>query len=372
MTINELYSKLPDISGINPKKVRVSLITHTDLDGVSCAVILGQIFPNLFVTYVDNANMSSTIKEEIANESEEPIYDYIFVTDIAPNLEDAADIEFMAASDKLICLDHHPTSKYLKHYSWAVNCESLVDDSKVLTHYKHMLKWPGDDKMSINPMCSGTSLLLDYLLYSFDGQGLIKYRSKMIDYASIVTAWDTWAWKNVFNYDEKWIGANINKLVYLYGRRMFVKQFSDKLEKNLSYIDSEETLMIMSDNWKREEYIDEVVSEDNMVVVNVKRENLELDAVVLAVYADQYIPDVFAALQKHIDRNDAIIDGEKRKVDILAVVRANSISLRTPDSGHFDVSKFASLYGGGGHARAAGIPLYNFHKKHILEEVFNG
>lgn len=364
MTINELYSKLPDISGINPKKVRVSLITHTDLDGVSCAVILGQIFPNLFVTYVDNANMSATIKEEIANESEEPIYDYIFVTDISPTLEDAADIEFMEASKKLVCLDHHPTSKYLKHYSWAVNCETLVDDSKVLTHYKHMLKWPGDDNMSINPMCSGTSLLLDYLLYSFDGQGLIKYRSKMIDYASIVTAWDTWAWKNVFNYDEKWIGANINNLVYLYGRRMFVKQFSDKLEKNLSYIDSEETLMIMSDNWKREEYIDDVVHPDNLIVTQIPNE----ENYILAIAADQYIPAVFNRLQVLLDEG-SLYNGYK--IDVLAVIRPNSISLRTPDDSNFNVGNFAAKYMGGGHNRAAGIPIYNFQKESILERILH-
>ena len=83
-----------------PLNANILSISHNDLDGVGCQILLGGIFKN--IKYI---NVSyNTIDKELMN-LEPDDFDYVFVTDISPKIQ-----EVMDKFDNLILIDHHQTA----------------------------------------------------------------------------------------------------------------------------------------------------------------------------------------------------------------------------------------------------------------------
>jgi hypothetical protein len=94
-----------------PRNDRILSISHNDLDGAGCGILLGAIFPN--ITYV-NCSYYDIDKELQATNPVD--YDFIFVTDIFPN-----DQKSLEKFDNLILIDHHQTAENRPENKWYVN-----------------------------------------------------------------------------------------------------------------------------------------------------------------------------------------------------------------------------------------------------------
>jgi len=79
---------------------KILSITHNDLDGVGCAILLGAVFEN--ITYT-SASYQDIDRVMIGVDKDD--YDYIFITDISPNIPESLD-----RLDNFILIDHHQTA----------------------------------------------------------------------------------------------------------------------------------------------------------------------------------------------------------------------------------------------------------------------
>lgn len=82
-----------------PLDAKILNITHVDLDGCGCSIVLGNIFKN--ITYVFSSFYNIDEKLKIINYND---YDYVILTDIHPTEE-----QYLNISDKIILIDHHPS-----------------------------------------------------------------------------------------------------------------------------------------------------------------------------------------------------------------------------------------------------------------------
>lgn len=94
-----------------PRNAKILSISHNDLDGVGCQILLGAVFPN--ITYI-NCSYFDIDKELLATDPKE--YDYVLVTDIFPN-----DVKSLEKFDNLILIDHHQTAINCPEKRWYVN-----------------------------------------------------------------------------------------------------------------------------------------------------------------------------------------------------------------------------------------------------------
>jgi oligoribonuclease NrnB/cAMP/cGMP phosphodiesterase (DHH superfamily) len=77
---------------------RVLSISHGDFDGISCQIIIGNVFENVEYT---NAEFYTIDKKLMAVDYSK--YDIVFLTDIHPEREESF------VSDKIVMIDHHPS-----------------------------------------------------------------------------------------------------------------------------------------------------------------------------------------------------------------------------------------------------------------------
>ena len=100
-----------------PKKLEEEriLITHDDLDGIGCAVIITKCFPNIqtfFVSYNEVNEITKALAED-----EELTGIPIMITDLSVNKEVA---KILDKRGNIELFDHHPTAKWLSKYEWAL------------------------------------------------------------------------------------------------------------------------------------------------------------------------------------------------------------------------------------------------------------
>jgi uncharacterized protein len=163
----------------------VKLFTHTDLDGVSCAIvakaILGQ--ENVSVTYCDYHNVDEKVMNFLSSNEVDHI-DALYITDISINEDNAARIDelYDANSIDIKLLDHHTSAEWLNKYDWAT-----------VEQYHN----PDDPRKMAT---SGTTMLFIYLCNRYLEQRP-SFDQDMADsiwkYANIVRLYDTWEWKSM-------------------------------------------------------------------------------------------------------------------------------------------------------------------------------
>lgn len=89
------------------------LVTHTDLDGVGCALVFLRCYPKARVIFADYDNVNEFIMEILKHDKNEDI----LITDLSVNAEVA---ELLDRRGKVGMLDHHDTAKWLaEKYEWA-------------------------------------------------------------------------------------------------------------------------------------------------------------------------------------------------------------------------------------------------------------
>ncbi len=98
----------------------IKLFTHTDLDGVGCAVLAKLAFKDeVDIEYCNYDEINEKVLEYInQNDNKIPIY----ITDISVKEELA---KLLDKRGNVQLLDHHPTALELNKYSW---CRVMVED----------------------------------------------------------------------------------------------------------------------------------------------------------------------------------------------------------------------------------------------------
>lgn len=279
------------------------LITHTDLDGIGCAILAKLFFKNdiefiLCKTYKDVNEYLEKIN--IAD------YNKIFITDIT------CDEKYMQ-SEKILLFDHHKTSLFLNQYK---NCTVKVTLNNKLT--------------------CGAELFYQYLL----SKGLCKY-----DYfVELIRLYDTWEW---INYNSK-IPYYLNNLIYILGTNNFINSYVEKLQKHdlneLNIFSNTERILLEYQENQIQNFINNkkpYIKTFNININNIKRK----------------IGICFAEQNQSILGNTIC---KEENIDIMIMINLNypSISFRT-ELEDIDVSMLAKKINisGGGHKKAAGSVL---------------
>ena len=106
----------------------VKLFTHTDLDGIGCAILAKLAFgDNVNIEYCNYDNINESVKKFINGEINN--IDMCNITDISINDELANEID--KTFTRFHLLDHHPTALDLNKYNW---CQVLIENEE--THIK--------------------------------------------------------------------------------------------------------------------------------------------------------------------------------------------------------------------------------------------
>ncbi|CDQ41891.1 DHH family phosphoesterase [Virgibacillus salexigens] len=310
--------------------MKVKLFTHTDLDGVSCALLAKLTFEAIDIVYCDYHDVDDSIQDFILSDNLLQ-FDRVFITDINVNEATAEMIEALDLSNKFQLLDHHSSADWLNKYEWALVNEYYSD---------------------ITQTC-GTSMLYDYIHNSNDlfYQLLASCNQKIIEqYIELVRRYDTWEWQTIFNdYEAK----SLNDLFYIYGRDRFISKFMDKLRlTNVFDFSDNEKMILDLEQDKIQNYINKM--EDTIAPFPIGKFKGGF------LFAEQYISELGNALHQRNPFYDfiAIINLPSRKV-----------SYRTIHN-HIDLGKdIASHFGGGGRAKTAGSELSDSIMTRLMEAI---
>lgn len=193
------------------RNARVLSVSHNDLDGVGCQILLGGVFKN--IEYINSSYYS--IDKDLFTIDEDD-YDVIFVTDISPKTPEVLD-----RFKNLILIDHHQTAENVPEKNRFVN-------KKYSATYlvKHFLeKMYGKDKLK--RFTKLVKLINDYDLW------ILKYKGS--------TAMnDLYSMYNAEKFRERFRHGDItlrkNEIDYLKS----VKEKFDKLYDELEVIEFED------------------------------------------------------------------------------------------------------------------------------------
>jgi oligoribonuclease NrnB/cAMP/cGMP phosphodiesterase (DHH superfamily) len=178
-------------------------ITHNDLDGVACAILVKAALKSpIHTIYTDYDHLDDIIENGLAG------YDSVIITDIAPS---ESQLERIAGEKELLLIDHHKSSEHL---------------------VKHPFVLHSNEK---------SATLLSYEKLSSMGHDLSAHE----DFALCVNDFDLWQLKRSDS-------LRMNMLLTLYGLERFEKRFL--AEPYLSF-KREEVLLIDLEQERRQAYI---------------------------------------------------------------------------------------------------------------------
>lgn len=187
------------------------VFSHTDLDGIGCAILAYLAFgrDNVEVEYCNYDDVNGKIREfYLCGNPEE--YDAIYITDISVYEEVAEEIDSLVkAGQKWRLFDHHATALWLNTYEW---CEVLVCA-------------PTDSYFKT----SGTEL---FAMHLFENKLFDHYNTKRIAnierFVQIVRDYDTWRWKELG--EEGIVCKQVNDLFLYLWERGFYRLDFEKIE----------------------------------------------------------------------------------------------------------------------------------------------
>lgn len=298
------------------------IFTHTDLDGVGCAVLAKYYNPDIEIEFCDYDNVNQKVNDFLNNNI---ALGDLYITDIGVSEEIAQRIDY---DTDFILLDHHPTALSLNKYKC---CTVKVEDEN--TGLK----------------TCGTELFYHHLVeYGY----LI--RSKVLDrFVEIIRNYDTWRWVDLGE-DGK-ICKQINDLLHIYGRDNFINWcLSSLIQRNFPNLDNTERALL---NLRQEE-IDRYVEKKNKEMITQEL----CDKVSGVVFANKFISELGNRLCKMHPEIDFVT-----MIDI----EDCTVSYRTIKDDINLGRDVAALFGGGGHPKAAGSQFDKTVWTNIFRDIFN-
>lgn len=308
-------------------KKLIKLFTHTDLDGVGCAILAKLAFgEEVDISYCNYDDINENIMNYLNNNDDS--LSYIYITDISVNEEVA---ELLDKRGGVVLLDHHPTALGLNKYSW---CKVMVED---LNGVK----------------TSGTKMFYHWLVMNGCLNEELETNEALSRFAELVRNYDTWRWSELG--EEGVICKQVNDLMYLYGRDKFITWcISEIHDEVFPRLYSADELLL---NTKQKE-IDEYVEEKNEQLFTSPM----CGRVCGFVFAEKYVSELGNRLCKM-----------HPEIDYVAMIDMGSktVSYRTVKD-DIDLGKdVAQLFGGGGHPKAAGSEFSVDVQFKTIEKIFS-
>ena len=259
------------------------LLTHTDLDGVGCAVLFTGVGPaDGRLELVDNGSIDARVRAALDTSSA------ILVTDHGVDATTAARVDaYIAAGGAFTLLDHHRSNGHLAGRPWAT-----VDEAR-----------------------SATGLLFDHL-----GRP-----ATFAEFAGLVEDHDLWR-----HQDPR--SARLAALVGLLGHERFLARFSTDPRVEFS---EGETLLLDNEDSRREDYLAKKLEQARV---------FERAGVRWAVcYAEQYQSDVAERLMTGLGAiATAVINPAKRTVSLRGSgFDVSAVAQRQGGGGHARAAAFS-------------------------------
>lgn len=313
------------------------MATHTDLDGVGCAILAYLAFgqDDVDADFCDYKNINDRVTDVIKAELYYGVYDKMFITDISVNDEVAAMIDEKAARLGITLLDHHATALDLNKYIW---CDVRVEDK--ISGIKH----------------SGTELFYMHLHnHGYFDKYNNRVQSNIRRFAEIVRDYDTWRWKEFG--DDGIVCKQLNDLFHIYGRDKFIEWALHNILELDSFPYFLETDRVLLEN--RQKDIDIYVDMKDKQVMVVE-DNFGYRCGV--VFADRYVSELGNRLSE-LNPGLAYI--------ALIDISRGMVSYRTIHENIDLGGEIAHSFGGGGHRKAAGS-TFDTNKIHdvVMKELF--
>lgn len=282
---------------------KYQLMTHTDLDGVGCAILAKLYFKDVNVSFCNTNNINDKVLKFLEERQKETTH--LIITDISVSHE-AAYLLDEAKDLKIALLDHHQTGVELNKYSWA--------HVKVETE---------------GHLHSGAELFYQYLKEELKPVENVIHT----EFVELVRLYDTWDWEREGTEKASWL----NDLLQFEGLFRFFEERTKKLEYGKIFTkDDTKILEIIKEN--KEGYIHRKMKS----IIRIQVDEYQIGY----VFAEQYISEL----------GNAIADAYK-EIDIVAIFTGRRISLRSVKE-TLHLGEWSKVnYGGGGHQLAAGISI---------------
>ena len=308
-------------------KKLIKLFTHTDLDGVGCAMLAKLAFgEEVDISYCNYDDINENIMNYLNNNDDS--LSYIYITDISVNEEVA---KLLDKRIGVVLLDHHPTALGLNKYPW---CKVMVED---LNGVK----------------TSGTKMFYHWLSMNGCLNEQLETNEALSRFAELVRNYDTWRWSELG--EDGVICKQVNDLMYLYGRDRFITWCISEIHDDVfPRLYSADELLL---NTKQKE-IDEYVEEKNEQLFTSPM----CGRVCGFVFAEKYVSELGNRLCKM-----------HPEIDYVAMIDMGSktVSYRTVKD-DIDLGKdVAQLFGGGGHPKAAGSEFSVDVQFKTIEKIFS-
>jgi oligoribonuclease NrnB/cAMP/cGMP phosphodiesterase (DHH superfamily) len=277
------------------------MFTHTDFDGLVCAILFTKCYPNNQICFVDYKEgfdckeVNEAIMTVVPDLNEEI---NILISDISPNLEV---VEYLNQRGKVGLLDHHKTAIPLTKYPWA---------------------------RVVQNKC-GAMLVYEMLAQRFN----------INDYYPLVELADTydrWVQDDSFKFNH---ASKISRLIGLIGRDAFIKRFTMNSDPYRSPGNEFEAL-IQSDDYQMNRYIARSVQLANLFID-------PLGNFVVRVVGDRYISQL----------GNMLLDFCPDYVGYSLVFDARETTAHLRSKDKVDVSEIAKSMGGGGHKNSAAFKV---------------
>lgn len=194
-------------------------LTHRDLDGVICTILLKKAFGKTVVKAGTYRNINDIFSEEVLAGDKYKKYSHIFMTDISIN-EDLFSPEVLKSIPNLHFIDHHPKEK-----------ESVFENKLINFNY------------------SGCMLTQMYLTKKFN----VEFSEKMKKLVVFGNDYDLWIHKYKFS-------KVLNRLYYYYNFDMFIDRFGDGI---VDLSDEEKKFIVKNNN-----YIQDLIKNTPYVKLN--------------------------------------------------------------------------------------------------------
>lgn len=297
------------------------IFTHTDLDGIGCAVLAKYYNPAIEVEFCDYDNVDRKVNNFLDNHI---ALGDLYITDISVSEEIAERLDY---DTDFILLDHHPTALGLNKFKC---CTVRVEDEN--TGIK----------------TCGTEMFYHWLV---EHEYLNK--SKVLDkFVEIIRDYDTWRWTKLG--EDGIICKQINDLLYIYGRDNFINWcLSSFAQRKFSRLGDTENMLLRL----RQEEIDRYVSDKNQQLIVHSFKNWTCGY----IFADRFVSELGNQLCKMHPEIDFVV--------IIDVAHC-TVSYRTIKD-DIDLGKdVARIYGGGGHPKAAGSQFDKTLQLQIIQKIF--
>lgn len=302
------------------------LYTHNDLDGVGCGIVARCAFgKQVEIRYNSVQSLNPQIKRYLDNYHDRPnTGGLLFITDLLVNEENELRLDrHVYDGGKVRLLDHHKTSLHLNRYSWA-SVQVKYDDGR---------------------LTSATSLFYEYLVQ----HQMLNPSAALAEFVELVRQYDTWEWEKHDNLHAK----RLNDLFFLLSLDDFEERMVERLQQQsaFTFTEFEEKLLELEES-KIERY-----------VRRKKRELVQTfieEQCVGIIYAESYHSELSHELGRSYPHLDYIA---------ILNIGGKKLSLRTIHD-NVDVSEVAAMFGGGGHAKAAGCALTELAFKLYVTEPF--